>query len=230
MIAPLVRLAGRDERILVGPETADDAGVYRLGSHALVATTDFITPVCDDPRRFGRVARAPQKLPGRGGRLIFPQSLETFPEISLPSATEAHRARESPCFSQSPETLPKISFPDAAEAYPARESPYFGDPRPGMNSRAKTGHRTVPMRPDDINCASQWILLDSRRILLASRGTVLASRRILRGSWRNRQGPADPTGLSSPPTASSGSERGAAPRSLAPPPAPRRSSGRGGRR
>ena len=45
MIGPLVRLAGRDERILVGPETADDAGVYLLGSHALVATADFITPV-----------------------------------------------------------------------------------------------------------------------------------------------------------------------------------------
>ena len=40
MISPLVRLAGRDERILVGPETADDAGVYLLDGHALVATVD----------------------------------------------------------------------------------------------------------------------------------------------------------------------------------------------
>jgi len=48
MIAPLVRLAGRDERILVGPETADDAGVFLLGGHALVATADFITPALLD--------------------------------------------------------------------------------------------------------------------------------------------------------------------------------------
>ena len=42
--------------MLVGPESGDDAGVYRLGDQALVATVDFIPPVCDDPRRYGRVA------------------------------------------------------------------------------------------------------------------------------------------------------------------------------
>lgn len=82
MIAPLVRLAGRDERILVGPETADDAGVYLLGEHALVATTDFITPVCDDPRRFGRVAacNALSDVFAMGGRPLFALNLCCFPE------------------------------------------------------------------------------------------------------------------------------------------------------
>ena len=46
--------------MLIGPETGDDAGVYLLdtaaGKVALVATADFITPVCDDPERFGRIA------------------------------------------------------------------------------------------------------------------------------------------------------------------------------
>ena len=51
MLAPLTGPAGRDGRVLVGPETADDAGVYLLDGRALVATADFITPVCDDPRR-----------------------------------------------------------------------------------------------------------------------------------------------------------------------------------
>jgi len=32
--------------------------VYLLSSRALVATADFITPACDDPRRFGRIAAA----------------------------------------------------------------------------------------------------------------------------------------------------------------------------
>lgn len=86
MIGPLVRLAGRDERILVGPETADDAGVYLLGGHALVATADFITPVCDDPRRFGRVAAANSlsDVYAMGGRPLFALNLCCFPPLDDP--------------------------------------------------------------------------------------------------------------------------------------------------
>jgi selenide,water dikinase len=83
MIAPLVRLAGGDERILVGPETGDDAGVYLLDGHALVATADFITPVCDDARRFGRVAAANSlsDVYAMGGRPLFALNLCCFPEL-----------------------------------------------------------------------------------------------------------------------------------------------------
>jgi selenide,water dikinase len=83
MISPLVRLAGRDERILVGPETADDAGVYRFGDRALVATADFITPVCDDPHRFGRVAAANSlsDVYAMGGKPLFALNLCCFPEL-----------------------------------------------------------------------------------------------------------------------------------------------------
>jgi selenide,water dikinase len=43
--------------LLVGPETSDDAAVYRLNAtQALVATTDFFTPVVDDPFLFGQIA------------------------------------------------------------------------------------------------------------------------------------------------------------------------------
>ena len=43
--------------LLVGNEHADDAAVYKLNdSQALVATTDFFTPVVDDPFDFGRIA------------------------------------------------------------------------------------------------------------------------------------------------------------------------------
>lgn len=43
--------------LLVGYDQADDAAVYRLNdSQALVATTDFFTPVVDDPFDFGRIA------------------------------------------------------------------------------------------------------------------------------------------------------------------------------
>src|SRR6476619_2288132 len=82
MIAPLVRLAGGDERILAGPETGDDAGVFLLDGHALVATADFITPVCDDARRFGRVAAANalSDVYAMGGRPLFALNLCCFPK------------------------------------------------------------------------------------------------------------------------------------------------------
>jgi selenide,water dikinase len=45
--------------LLVGPETWDDAGVYRLAPGlALVQTVDFITPIVDDPYDFGAIAAA----------------------------------------------------------------------------------------------------------------------------------------------------------------------------
>jgi len=45
--------------LLVGTETSDDAAVYRLNAtQALVATTDFFTPVVDDPFVFGQIAAA----------------------------------------------------------------------------------------------------------------------------------------------------------------------------
>ena len=48
-----------DANVLVGASTADDAAVYRLNDDlALVLTTDFFTPIVDDPREFGQVAAA----------------------------------------------------------------------------------------------------------------------------------------------------------------------------
>ena len=82
MVAPLTALAGADERILVGPETGDDAGVFRLDDTSLVATVDFITPVCDDPARFGRVAAANSisDIWAMGGRPLFALNLCCFPK------------------------------------------------------------------------------------------------------------------------------------------------------
>jgi selenide,water dikinase len=77
--------------VLVGPETADDAGVFLLDGHALVATADFITPVCDDPRRFGRVAAANSlsDVYAMGGRPLFALNLCCFPEAGVPDGVLA---------------------------------------------------------------------------------------------------------------------------------------------
>lgn len=77
--------------MLVGPETADDAGVYLLDGRALVATADFITPVCDDPRRFGRVAAANSisDVYAMGGRPLFALNLCCFPADGIPEGVLA---------------------------------------------------------------------------------------------------------------------------------------------
>jgi selenide, water dikinase len=48
---------GNHPDLLVANESSDDAAVYRLNDRqALVATTDFFTPIVDDPYDFGRIA------------------------------------------------------------------------------------------------------------------------------------------------------------------------------
>src|ERR1700680_2151776 len=45
--------------LLVGTSTGDDAGVYRIDrNRALVQTTDFFTPIVDDPFAYGQIAAA----------------------------------------------------------------------------------------------------------------------------------------------------------------------------
>ena len=91
MIAPLTRLAGQGEQVKVGPETGDDAGVYVLDGIGLVATADFITPVCDDPARFGRVAAANSlsDVYAMGGKPLFALNLCCFPGTGVPDGIYA---------------------------------------------------------------------------------------------------------------------------------------------
>lgn len=84
MLAPLA--VDGDDRIIVGPDTADDAGVFRLGDRDLIASADFITPVCDDPARFGRIAAANaiSDIFAMGGRPLFGLNLCCFPDSGVP--------------------------------------------------------------------------------------------------------------------------------------------------
>jgi selenide,water dikinase len=48
-----------DPRLLVGPETLDDAAALRVSDDvAICFTADFITPLVDDPKQWGRIAAA----------------------------------------------------------------------------------------------------------------------------------------------------------------------------
>lgn len=86
LLAPLLAADAPSDAVLVGPGTADDAGVYALGDEAIVGTADFITPMCDDPRRFGRVAAANalSDVYAMGGSVLFALNLCCFPEDKSP--------------------------------------------------------------------------------------------------------------------------------------------------
>src|SRR6266850_6112729 len=80
-------IRGLPKELLVGTETSDDAAVYRLNdSQALVATTDFFTPIVDDPHDFGRIAatNAISDVYAMGGRPIFALALVGMPLEKLP--------------------------------------------------------------------------------------------------------------------------------------------------
>jgi selenide, water dikinase len=75
-----------DARILVGYDTADDAGVYDLTEAggkplAMVQTVDFFTPIVDEPYTFGGIAAANalSDVYAMGGRPVTALSLVVFP-------------------------------------------------------------------------------------------------------------------------------------------------------
>lgn len=80
-----------DPNVLVGFETNDDAGVYKLGPEmALVQTVDFFTPIVDDPHTFGQIAAANSlsDIYAMGGKAISALSIVGFPDKGDPEILE----------------------------------------------------------------------------------------------------------------------------------------------
>jgi selenide, water dikinase len=74
------------DKLLVGLETSDDAGVYQLDENtALVQTVDFFSPVVDDPYTFGQIAAANSlsDVYAMGGNPLTALNIVCFPICSL---------------------------------------------------------------------------------------------------------------------------------------------------
>jgi selenide,water dikinase len=72
-----------DPNLLVGFDTSDDAGIYRIApGAALVQTVDFFTPLVDDPFIFGQIAatNALSDVYAMGGRPLTALSIVCFPQ------------------------------------------------------------------------------------------------------------------------------------------------------
>jgi selenide,water dikinase len=73
--------------LLVGMETADDAGVYRLTPEiALIQTVDFFTPVVNDPYTFGQIAAANalSDVYAMGGQPLTALNIVCYPSKTVP--------------------------------------------------------------------------------------------------------------------------------------------------
>jgi selenide,water dikinase len=141
-----------DPNVLVGTETGDDAAVYRLTEdRALIVTTDFFTPIVDDPFDFGRIAAANalSDVYAMGGRPLFVLNLVAFPrdllsegilEEILRGGSEVARAAGVPTLGghSIDDREPKYGLVAVGEVHPARIV---------TNDRARPGDRLVLTKP-----------------------------------------------------------------------------------
>lgn len=78
-----------DPDLIVGSQSCDDAGVYRLNEEtALIQTVDFFTPIVDDPYSFGQItaANALSDVYAMGGEPLLAMNLVAFPLESMDKA------------------------------------------------------------------------------------------------------------------------------------------------
>jgi selenide, water dikinase len=137
VLASLPRVT--DENVLVGFDTADDAGVYKLTPElALVQTVDFFTPIVDDPFTYGAIAAANalSDVYAMGGRPISALSILAYPaQGDLGDLEEilkggASKMREAACAVVGGHSIAdaeiKFGYAVTGTVHPARITPNAG--------------------------------------------------------------------------------------------------------
>jgi selenide,water dikinase len=173
-----------DENVLVGFDTADDAGVYKLTPElALVQTVDFFTPIVDDPYTFGAIAAANalSDVYAMGGRPLTSLSIVAWPakgdvndlEQVLKGGAEKMREAGCPVIGGHSIADDEIKFGYAVTGviHPARIMTN-GGARPGdalvFTKRLGTGVISTALkrgvaRPGDVEASIASMLLLNRR-------------------------------------------------------------------
>jgi len=142
----------RDRNVLVGAATGDDAGVYKLDAkRALVQTTDFFTPIVDDPYWYGQISatNALSDVYAMGGRPLTALNLVGIPADVVPLGTVneivrggAEKIREAKCVLIGGHTI-KIPEPVFGYAVTGMVSPR----KLITNSNARPGDLLVLTKP-----------------------------------------------------------------------------------
>lgn len=155
-----------DADLLVGFDTADDAAVYRLRDDlAIVVTTDFFTPIVDDPFDWGRVAAANalSDVYAMGATPLLALNLVAWPREGLPFELLARVldggaavAREAGCLVAGGHSIddaePKYGLAVVGVADPARVL---------RNSTARSGDALVLTKPIGLGVISTALKRDA---------------------------------------------------------------------
>ena len=144
---------------MVGLETGDDAGVYRLGADlALVQTVDYFTPIVDDPYAYGQIAAANalSDIYAMGARPLTALNIVGFPIKKLPHAVlgqilcgGADKLAEAGCA-----LLGGHSVDDAEPKYGMAITGIVHPDKILTNAGAKVGDRLVLTKPIGIGAVT----------------------------------------------------------------------------
>src|SRR5271155_1423577 len=142
----------KNRNVLVGAATGDDAGGYRLSrDRALVQTTDFFTPIVDDPFSYGQISapNAPPDVSARGGRPLPALNIVGVPADIVPLGTVneivrggAEKIQEAKCVLIGGHTI-RLSEPIFGYAVTGVVSPR----RMMTNANARPGDALVLTKP-----------------------------------------------------------------------------------
>ena len=142
----------KDPNVLVGLESPDDAGVYRLTDEiAIVQTVDFFTPIVDDPYAFGQIAAANSlsDVYAMGGRPVTVLNLVGFPIGKLPHAvlSEILRGGADKVREAGAVILGGHSIDDPEPKYGLSVTGIVRPDRIGAKAGARPGDRLVLTKP-----------------------------------------------------------------------------------
>jgi selenide,water dikinase len=141
-----------DPRILVGRETFDDAGVFRLSDDVtLVQTVDFFAPIIDDPFDFGQIAAANalSDVYAMGGTPLTALSIVGFPSGKLPLEvlTEILRGGQEKVHEAGASVIGGHSIIDEEVKYGLAVTGRVDPGRMLTNARARAGESLILTKP-----------------------------------------------------------------------------------
>ncbi|MBG9588809.1 segregation protein B [Cytobacillus firmus] len=154
-----------DPNLLVGLDTSDDAGVYKINDEtALVQTLDFFTPIVDDPYMFGQIAAANSlsDIYAMGGKPITVMNIVGFPISKLDKgiladilAGASDKVKESGAVLVGGHSIddqePKFGLSVTGTVHPARVR---------TNAGAKPGDKLILTKPIGVGILTQAIKRD----------------------------------------------------------------------
>jgi selenide,water dikinase len=141
-----------DPALLVGLETADDAAVYQVSEDlAIVSTTDFFTPIVDDPYDFGRIAatNALSDVYAMGGLPVTALNLVAYSidALGLDPLREILRGGADVCAAAGVAVAGGHSIDDREPKYGLAVTGTVHPRRLVRNSTARAGHALFLTKP-----------------------------------------------------------------------------------